>query len=77
MEKQTNEEQMDVPNTQLDVSKLSDAQKQVGINHNMHNMVQQFVNELKVLEQMVDRPIDVLVNAKLVDGRKIHIRVRK
>lgn len=76
MEKPTNEEVMEEKPTQLDVSKLTDAQKQAGINHNMHSMVQQFVNELKVLEQVVDRPIDVLVNAKLADGRKIHIRVK-
>ena len=77
MEKQTNEEQMEEPNTRLDVSKLSNEQLQSGIDINMHNMVQEFVKQLKVLEQVVDRQVDVAVNAKLVDGRKIHIRIRK
>jgi hypothetical protein len=79
MEKQTNVGLSVEPNTQLDVSKLSNAQLQSGIDRNMHDMVQDFVNQLKVLEQVVGRQVDVAVNAKLSDstGRKIHIRVRK
>ena len=77
MEKQTNEERnLAEQNSPVDVSKLSNEQLQMGIDMNMHNMMQKFVAELKILEGIVGRQVDVRVNAKLPDGRRIHVRVR-
>ena len=77
MEKPTNEEQ-NLPEqaTPVNVSELSNAQIQMGIDINMTKMTQRFVSELTILEDVVKRQIDVRVNAKMPDGRKVHIRIR-
>lgn len=77
MEKPTNEE-LNSPeqNTPVNVSELSNAQIQMGIDINMTKMTQRFVSELTILEGVVARQIDVRVNAKMPDGRKVHIRIR-
>ena len=77
MEKPTNEE-LNAPEqaTPVNVSELSNAQIQMGIDINMTKMTQRFVSELTILEDVVKRQIDVRVNAKMPDGRKVHIRIR-
>lgn len=76
MEKPTNDEQKPEQATQVNVSELSNAQIQMGIDINMTKMTQRFVSELTILEDVVKRQIDVRVNAKMPDGRKVHIRIR-
>jgi hypothetical protein len=78
VEKLTNEERNESEQaaTQVDVSKMSSEQLQMGIDTVMHQMLQKFAGELKQLESVVGRQVNVAVNAKLGDGRKLHIRVR-
>lgn len=77
MEKPTNEGLNEAEQaTPVNVSELSNAQIQMGIDINMTKMTQRFVSELTILEDVVKRQIDVRVNAKMPDGRKVHIRIR-
>jgi len=78
MEKLTNEERNELAEaaTRVDVSKMSTEQLQMGIDTVMHNMLQKFIGELQQLEGVVGRQVNVAVNAKMKDGRKIHVRVR-
>jgi hypothetical protein len=77
MEKPTNEERNEEPvPTLADVSKMPNEQLQRGIDIVMSNMLQKFVAELNQLETIVGRQVNVAANAKLPDGRKIHVRVR-
>jgi hypothetical protein len=71
-----NEERNEEVPTQADVSKMSNEQLQAGINAVTHNMTQKYFAELRQLEQIIGRQVNVGINAKLPDGRKIHIRVR-
>lgn len=77
MEKPTNEERNEAElATPVNVSELTNEQIQMGIDINMTKMTQKFVSELTILEDIVKRQIDVRVNAKLPDGRAVHIRIR-
>lgn len=77
MEKPTNEERNEeVSAPVVDIKTLSNEQLQMGIDTAMHGMLQKLIGELKILEGIVGRQVNVQVNAKLADGRKIHLRVR-
>lgn len=60
----------------IDVTSLTAEQIQTGIDANLQAMMESFVGRHSMLEKVVDRKVDVLVNAKLKDGRKLHIRIR-
>ena len=76
MEKPTNEERNVENEVQPDLKSLSNEQLQAGINANLEGMVNDFVSRLKLLESMTGRTIDVRSNAKIWDGRKLHIRIK-
>ena len=76
MEKQTSEERNEESTVQPDLKSMSNEQLQAGINANLEGMINDFVSRLKVLEKITGRTIDVRSNAKIWDGRKLHIRIK-
>lgn len=60
----------------VDLTKLSNEVLQVGINANLDQMVGAFLKRLRILEELIGRKVDINVNFKLPDGRKVHIKVR-
>lgn len=60
----------------VDVSSLTAEQVQNGIDANLQAMMESFVGRHAMLEKVVNQKVDVQVNAKLKDGRKLHIRIR-
>lgn len=76
-EQEAFEQEQNEKATRLDVSKLSPEDQQRGIDANLKAMVDQFVGRLVVLEELLKREIDVKVNAKMVDGRRVHFRITR
>jgi hypothetical protein len=60
----------------VDVSSLSDAELQRGIDANLQAMTESFAGRLAMLENMIKRRVNVKTTAYLADGRKIYIRIR-
>ena len=75
MEKQTNEERNEAPEGRS-LKDMSNEELQEGIDANIAKALNDFVSRLKLLEEMTGRKISVKTNAKMYDGRKIHVNVR-
>lgn len=79
MEPQTSEERNESEQPETTTVALKDLPNealQAGIDANLAAMVNDFVSRLKMLESMIGRKVDIRSNAKIYDGRKLHIRIR-
>lgn len=61
---------------QVDLSQLPNEQLQEGIDANVQGMIYGFVAKLSALEKLINRPVDLNINTKLPDGRKVHIKIK-
>lgn len=81
MEKAHNEEafaeEQNETATPVDVSKLSAAEIQAGVQRVIEHLTQEAVGMIIATEQTIGKRIKINVNATLKDGRKLHIRLRE